>query len=214
MATEFRQLFFKSIFALLGFIGVSMSPMVLATLLTAKTNVDNGYQIYISTSDLEQGVLFGSGNSRSTTFTDTTTLQAGIDYFLHIYGYDQGGVAGMIGDFSLSGSDHRFANALTTLSSGPFFWSGSNLGWGGGDSLIVNIGPNGVSPWGSTNTTTISPTAGWIWVGDSVNQDVAYFSTKIYSANSPIPEPPAIFLLCLGAIGLIVMRKTNFKKIC
>ncbi|HEY5672888.1 MAG TPA: hypothetical protein VIR78_04225 [Malonomonas sp.] len=135
-----------------------MAGMVGATTLTSRINMDNGYQVYLSTSDTAAGVQFGAGNSWPTTFVNTTTLTSGMDYFLHVYGYDQGGPAGFLGEFSLSGTDHVFSNNLMTLLTNTVDWSGNGTGWADTKTALTGYGLNGVSPWGNRPEVSSSAT--------------------------------------------------------
>lgn len=177
-----------------------------ATLLTGKFNVDNGYVAYISTSDSVQGTQFSAGNNWSVTYSNTTNLLAGVDYFLHIYTYDQGGIAGFLGEFTLSGSDHKFDNNTTSLLTNTTDWSGNNTGWGNAYTSLVDLGANGVGPWGTRPD--VSSQARWIWAGNADSNDHSWFSTRISStAVAAVPEPTALSLLGLGLLGLGVLRR-------
>lgn len=178
---------------------------VSATSLSASTSVDNGYEIYLSTTDASQGTQFGSGNWWYTTFTDTTTLTAGTDYYLHIHAYDQGGIAGFLGDFSLSGSDHLFSNGFTALSTNTTDWSGNNSGWGNPYAPLTALGLNGVSPWGTR--AGISAGAQWIWAGNAWDNNQAWFSTKISAVRTAVPESSSLILMALGLLGLMSVRR-------
>ena len=182
-----------------------------ATLLTAEFNVDNGYRAYISTSDSIQGILFGSGNDWTTTLTNTTTLAVATDYYLHVEAYDQGGIAGFLGEFTLSGTDHIFANSTLHLLTNTTAWKGNNLGWGNPYlPSLTDLGLNGVSPWG--NRPNIPGTARWIWAGNANDNNTAWFSTKISSTTASIPEPATILLFGTGITGLAGMRIKREKK--
>lgn len=180
-----------------------------ATTLTSTISMDNGYAAYLSTSDAVQGIQFGAANNWGVSYTDTMTLAAGTDYFLHIYGYDQGWIAGFLGQFSLSGSDHVFANSTTSLLSGTANWHGNNTGWGAPDGALVDLGANGVWPWGARPG--ISGSARWIWSGNAETNDSAYFSTKIAAVSAPVPEPEtyAMLLVGLAMMGFTARRKNN-----
>ena len=206
----------KKIKSLLGMAAFGIAGLVLcsaasATVLTAKTNVDNGYQIYLSTSDSVQGSLFGQGNNWYSTFTDSTSLVAGTDYFLHLYAYDQGGIAGLLGAFSLTGTDHQFANGLTSLTTNTTNWKGNNTGWGTPYTSLVDIATNGSGVWGGSFTGGVSPAAQWIWAGDANNNDQAWFSTKIVAQNK-VPEPSSTLLFAVGMIGLAFLRLKKAAK--
>ncbi len=167
--------------------------------------MDNGYQVYLSTDDNVTGVLFGSGEDWYTTFQNSTNLNSGTNYYLHVYGYDMGGIAGFLGNFSLSGSDHVFSNQTTFLETNTTNWKGNTTGFGQPYlSSLTDLGQNGDYPW--YDIADVSYSARWIWAGDAYDNDVAYFSTKI-SAVSQVPEPESIALIGLGFLGMAAMRR-------
>jgi hypothetical protein len=176
--------------------------------------MDNSFTAYISTDDTVQGTLFSSGSNWQTNVVDTTTLNTGITYYLHILGNDAGGIAGFLGQFSLSGNNHIFSNGTTSLLTNTSEWKSNNTGWASAYTTPTAWGYNGVNPWGTQ--AAIATIGQWIWAGDNDSQDIAYFSTKITatsatSASSSVPTPPAFLLLCAGLLGLLgIRKKRNF----
>jgi hypothetical protein len=203
--------FLRCVASAIGIVAAAMmlSSAASATVLTSSLSVDNGFQVYISTSDAATGTQFGAGNDWTTTYTSSTSLNAGTDYYLHIFGYDQGGLAGLLGQFSLTGTDHAFANSTTSLLTNMSDWQGNTTGFGAPYTALSNLGGNGVGPWGSRPG--ISNAATWIWVGDANNNDAAYFSTKISAtaAANDVPEPASAALLGLGLLAVAAARRKS-----
>jgi len=117
-------------------LAIFASSNAMATVLTGGLNVDNGYAAFISTDDNIQGTQISAGNHWPSTYAlSATTLDAGQDYFLHVYAYDQGWIAGFLGEFDLAGNDHTFSNGQSNLTTNAFDWGVSTTGWDSSMSL-------------------------------------------------------------------------------
>lgn len=195
----YRLFSFRTI--LIGLVALSIHCGAWAiTVLSSTANVDNGFVIYISTSDNTTGTQFSSGNNWSSSVTGTVNLNAGQDYYLHVYAYDQGGIAGFLGQFSLSGTGHVFANGSTTLLTETTDWKGNSTGFNGSYGALTDLGANGIGPWGFQSA--VSSSAHWIWVGDANANDYSYLSTKITATGPAVPEPATMLLLGVGLAGM------------
>jgi len=174
-----------------------------ATILSGGLNVDNGYVAYLSTDDNTQGIQISSGNNWTSTYDFTNVnLNAGQDYFLHVYAYDQGWIAGFLGEFDLTGNDHTFANGQSNLTTNILDWDVSTTGWNN-YADASSLGDNGSWPWG--NRSGVSSSAEWIWSDDAYNDNQTYFTTAI--SASEVPEPGTLSLIGLGIAALGFARR-------
>lgn len=204
--------FLRFVASAVGFVAATMlTTAASATVLTSSLSVDNGFVAYISTSDAAAGTPFSVGNNWATTVVDSTGLNAGTDYYLHIFAYDEGGIAGMLGQFALSGTDHVFANGTTSLLTNTTDWSGNMTAFGAPYTALSSLGTNGVGPWGTRPD--IGGDATWIWVGDANDNNLSFFSTKISAtaAGADVPEPASAALLGLGLLALATTRRKSKK---
>ncbi|HCE69195.1 MAG TPA: hypothetical protein DER40_17340 [Geobacter sp.] len=154
------------------------------TSLNAHMTADNGYRISISTSEAIAGTEFGSANNWGVTDSFTTQLTANAINYLHVYAYDQGGIAGLLAQLTLSDNKFKFNNGTQSLVTNTTDWRVYRDKFAGTPDTISNLGTNGVGPWGSRPN--IASNAEWIWTHDANGDDVAYFSTTITPTGSPI----------------------------
>ena len=184
-------------------VSVLASASASATMLSGGLNVDNGYVAYLSTNENTQGTQISAGNNWTSTYDFTNVnLNAGQDYFLHVYDYDQGWIAGFLGEFDLTGNDHTFANGQSNLTTNILDWDVSTTGWNN-YADASSLGDNGSWPWG--NRSGVSSSAEWIWSDDAYNDNQTYFTTAI--SASEVPEPGTLSLIGLGIAALGFARR-------
>ncbi len=146
--------------------------------LTGKVNIDNEFEVYLSTDNQTQGTLIASGTNWTQTYNfSSSILQAGQDYYLHVHARDTGGPAGFIGEFSLTGTDHVFATGTSELITNTTNWNVSLTGWNNYETP-TDYGVRGDAPW-FNNTTEDYDNARWIWSSDNNNHNEVFFSSPI-----------------------------------
>jgi hypothetical protein len=179
-----------------------------AAILTGALTADNQFSAYISSSDAVLGTLIASGNDWRQAYSLTAPLTTGT-YYLHVIGYNDGGVASsgnpdaFIGTFHLSDATYRFANGTQDLSTDLVNWKASESApssWFAPAGTPVSYGTKaGTNIWSANGGTGagIDGAAQWIWSSpDATGQ--AFFSTTI----SAVPEPSTWAMMILGFMGV------------
>jgi PEP-CTERM motif len=163
--------------------------------------------LYISTSDAVLGTLVGTGNNWQVTYSLNATLTPGVTNYLHIVATDSGAPAGFLGEFALSDNSFQFANGTQNLLTSTADWNVSTTGFGGSYATGIDLGANGVGPWGTRPN--IDANAHWIWEPVACGSCTVFFETAITSNVSATPEPGTPVLL---AAGLALLWRRRARK--
>ncbi len=186
-------------FVVVGCVALAAGTACAQPIISAAMTCDNAFTAYISTDPNTQGTAFLSGNSWGSTYNGSASLDSGAGtYYLHVFAQDFGLPAAMIGSFSLDSTDATFANGTQTLLTNTTDWQCNTTGWGTAFHAPVDLGVNGVGPWGFK--TGIDQNAHWIW--DESNAGTVYFTTSI----RVIPAPGA-GLAMIGGLALVARRR-------
>lgn len=191
-----------------GLFILGMSAASNATTMTTHMTADDAFQLYISTDDSTLGTLVGSHAWWYDTQTFNLTLTNGVTNYIHIVAWDlYGGPTALLGDFTVSDSNFKFANNSQDLVTNTVDWKVYTDGFGGTLGTLVSYGVNNSSPtWGTMSG--ISSDANWIW---DASHEQRYFSTAIYVNSTAVPEPTTMLLFGTGIAGLatVARRKRN-----
>lgn len=169
--------------------------------LSASMTVDNAFTAYISSSPVVQGTQFLTGNNWTTTYTGSTVINDPGTYYLQIRATDLGRPEMFIGQFNLlnfaPGFSAEFQNASALLLTDATNWRVSNTGFGVNETNVLDIGPNGIGPWGTRPN--IPAAARFLWAPQYTS--TVYFSTTI----TVVPAPATLGVL--GLAGLVASRR-------
>lgn len=205
MTTTLRSFFVRS--AIILSTSLVFCASASAHLLTTKITADNAFIAYLSASNTTQGTQFSSGTNWGTVYSSYAVLGDLDRYYLHIAATDTGGVAGLLGEFSLAGSGYHFANNTTSLLTGSSLITANTTGFANAYSATTSYGLNNASQtWGTVSN--ISSSAKWIWSGNNDTNNFGFFTVAILKDTpANVPEPGSIGLLGLGLLAL-----TRFAK--
>lgn len=211
-------LYAKASLAALGLL-VAGATSASATTVTARINVDNGFDIFLTTDPGVPGASLGSAENWRVTSSFTFALTPGVTNYLLIEAYDLGGPQAMLGEFSLSDALFRFDNDGQYMLTGDAGVTVNTTGFGDPFGATVDLGANGGAglPW--TNANGGSAIAGmplsaeWVWApGGNVSdlppgapREFTYFSIAI----TPIPGPfgAALLVSALGVAAAVRRRR-------
>jgi hypothetical protein len=164
--------------------------------LHAAINVDNVFEAFVSTDPDSAGTSFLSGANWPQTFAGSIVLPGAGTYYLNVRAVDQGAPMMFIGSFTLDSADATFQNGQQTLLTNTTDWTSSAAGFDAPGFAPIDLGANGVSPWGAF------PSLGdarFIWHSDFPG--TSYFTTVI----TVVPAPAAI--APLAALGFLAGRR-------
>jgi regulation of enolase protein 1 (concanavalin A-like superfamily) len=128
---------------------------------------DNGYDLYVN------GALVGSDGTweQAQTYQDVA-LQSGTNV-IALACTDTGGVAGLLGEFTVDGQRTGTSTSWKVSLSAPGGWNTAGFddsGW----AAATDYGAPGVSPWGTVSGMPLDTPGRWIWSSDNDLDDAVY----------------------------------------
>jgi hypothetical protein len=208
-----RRFAAKTTFALAATLAFASAAS--ATTLSTKLAVDNGFTAYLSTSNSSIGTQFAAGHDWTTVATNTVELGSAQQYFLQIAAYDDADLAGLLGEFSLTGTGYHFADGSTKVLSGSTLLTGNNDGFTGNYTALTTIDLHNTAQWNAVSG--IDPNARWVWARWYDFDNTSFVSLEIVAdvpvaAPSDVPEPASLGLVGLGLLALSRVRARSKQK--
>jgi len=177
--------------------------------LSGLVTADNQYELFLSTDDSVPGTsIFRGDGDWATAETIGILLPTEEQLYLHavVTNYDPPSWGAFIARLALPDNYIFLETETNVLETSDLLWMVNNTGFGDPMVPAFSLGGYGVGPWGQNCNPDFPSSADWIWLGQSVPDDVLYFSVPL--SVRMIPEPTTCLLLAAGIFGLL-RRKTK-----
>ena len=183
-----------------------------AGIISGDLTADDKHTTYISTSNLLDGDEVAASTELESIDSFSYALDAGTDYFLHIFAQDAGSMGAVLGQFFLTGGTHEFSNGETTIYTNNVDWTVRVNGWGG-DNIATSYAFNdGQGAW--TQLQGISESAQWIWNNNLNSQEHLYLTLAINALPINVAEPSSLAVMAIAILFICLRhrsRKSNKK---